>query len=236
LGYFTIWNQVGFCDAATLNISALLHFYDLVNLIIFGILIFVVYVIGVILFRDYINKFLLDHNIVEVIWTVIPIFIIGILTVLSLTQLYLREITYSSNPRFILKYTGIQWYWGFEVQDFRKRDYTSDLASNRLSDQYICNEDYEPDLGKNKFIAHNNDSIDAPVIPQGSIARILVTRKDVIHCLGINSFGVKLDAIPGRSSATYLHTTYTGNFYGLCIELCGSGHSHMPVTIRVIKE
>merc|ERR1711994_155570 len=125
--------------------------------------------------------------------------IIGILTVLSLTWVYLREITYSSNPRFILKYTGIQWYWGFEVQDFRKRDYTSDLASNRLSDQYICNEDYEPDLGN-------------------------------------NSFGVKLDAIPGRSSATYLHTTYTGNFYGLCIELCGSGHSHMPVTIRVIKE
>ena len=36
--------------------------------------------------------------------------------------------------------------------------------------------------------------------------------------------------------STYLHTTYTGNFYGLCIELCGSGHSHMPVTIRVIKE
>merc|ERR1739848_966641 len=108
---------------------------------------------------------------------------------------------------------GIQWYWGFEVQDFRKRDYTSDLASNRLSDQYICNEDYEPDLGKTKFIAHNNDSIDAPVLPQGSIARILVTRKDVIHCLGINSFGVKLDAIPGRSSATYLHATYTGTFY-----------------------
>ena len=53
---------------------------------------------------------------------------------------------------------------------------------------------------------------------------------DVIHSLGFYTFGIKIDAIPGRINlATTLRSLMKGENRGFCFELCGQGHSTMPL-------
>ena len=50
------------------------------------------------------------------------------------------------------------------------------------------------------------------------------------------SFGIKVDAIPGRLNATWFKATHEGMYYGQCSELCGMNHSFMPIAIRVVSD
>ena len=60
--------------------------------------------------------------------------------------------------------------------------------------------------------------------------RINVFTFDVIHCLGLYSFGIKIDGIPGRINLTnILRSMFKGEYNGFCFELCGQGHSSMLI-------
>ena len=49
---------------------------------------------------------------------------------------------------------------------------------------------------------------------------------DVIHCLGLYSFGIKIDGIPGHIHlASTLRSLFKGEHRGYRFELCGQGHS-----------
>ena len=50
------------------------------------------------------------------------------------------------------------------------------------------------------------------------------------------SFGIKVDAIPGRLNETWFQATREGMYYGQCSELCGMNHSFMPIAVRVVSE
>src|SRR5690606_33578526 len=65
---------------------------------------------------------------------------------------------------------------------------------------------------------------------------VLVTANDVIHNWTIPSFGSKVDAVPGRITATWFKATQPGVYYGQCSELCGKGHAFMPIAVRVVSE
>ena len=52
--------------------------------------------------------------------------------------------------------------------------------------------------------------------------------------MGIPSFGVKRDAVPGRINETWFKAEKTGTFYGQCSELCGIKHAFMPITVNVV--
>jgi len=70
-----------------------------------------------------------------------------------------------------------------------------------------------------------NSSLLLPVL---STIRFFVFSYDVIHSLGIYSFGIKIDAIPGRFNfASTIRTLIKGEHRGFCYELCGHGHSSM---------
>ncbi len=49
------------------------------------------------------------------------------------------------------------------------------------------------------------------------------------------SFGVKVDAIPGRLNKINLKPLVRGSFFGQCSELCGFGHSVMPIVITILQ-
>ena len=49
------------------------------------------------------------------------------------------------------------------------------------------------------------------------------------------SFGVKIDAVPGRINETWFKAEKEGLFYGQCSELCGKDHAFMPIAIRVVS-
>jgi len=65
---------------------------------------------------------------------------------------------------------------------------------------------------------------------------VLVTGADVIHSFTVPSFGIRMDAIPGRVNETWFKATIEGVFYGQCSELCGKDHAFMPIAVRVVSD
>ena len=74
------------------------------------------------------------------------------------------------------------------------------------------------------------------VVPVNKIVRVQVIGADVIHAFAVPSFGIKIDAIPGRLNETWFKATKEGVYYGQCSELCGKDHAFMPIAVRVVSE
>jgi cytochrome c oxidase subunit 2 len=74
------------------------------------------------------------------------------------------------------------------------------------------------------------------VVPVNKVVHVLVTGADVIHSFTVPSFGIRMDAIPGRINETWFKATSEGVFYGQCSELCGKDHSFMPIAVRVVNQ
>ena len=74
------------------------------------------------------------------------------------------------------------------------------------------------------------------VVPVNKIVRVQVIGADVIHAFAVPSFGIKIDAVPGRLNETWFQATREGVYYGQCSELCGKDHAYMPIAVRVVSE
>jgi cytochrome c oxidase subunit 2 len=70
-------------------------------------------------------------------------------------------------------------------------------------------------------------------IPVDRRVHLLITSNDVIHSFWVPAFGVKQDAVPGRTTQIYVTATKTGTYSGMCAELCGLGHTGMTTTVVV---
>src|SRR3954451_2951307 len=74
------------------------------------------------------------------------------------------------------------------------------------------------------------------VVPVNKNVHVLTTGADVIHSFAVPSFGIKVDAIPGRINETWFKATREGVYYGQCSELCGKDHAFMPIAVRVVSD
>ena len=74
------------------------------------------------------------------------------------------------------------------------------------------------------------------VVPVSKVVKVQVTAADVLHAFAMPSFGIKIDAVPGRLNETWFKAEKEGVYYGQCSELCGNGHPYMPIAIRVVSE
>ena len=74
------------------------------------------------------------------------------------------------------------------------------------------------------------------IVPVNKVVHVLVTSNDVIHNWTVQSFGSKIDAVPGRLTSTWFQAEKEGVFYGQCSELCGMNHAYMPIAVRVVSE
>jgi cytochrome c oxidase subunit 2 len=74
------------------------------------------------------------------------------------------------------------------------------------------------------------------VVPVNKVVRVQVTGSDVIHAFAVPSFGVTVDAVPGRLNESWFKATREGVYYGQCRELCGKDHAYMPIAVRVVSE
>lgn len=72
-------------------------------------------------------------------------------------------------------------------------------------------------------------------LPKNTHIRLLITSSDVLHSWAVPSFGVKVDAVPGRLNQTSLYLKNSGTFYGQCSELCGVNHAFMPIEVYVVN-
>src|SRR5690606_11901450 len=82
-----------------------------------------------------------------------------------------------------------------------------------------------------KLLAVDNEA----VVPVGKIVRVQVTGADVIHKFTVPSFGIKIDAIPGRLNETWFKADREGIYYGQCSFICGQNHAYMPIAFRVVS-
>nr|YP_009441866.1 cytochrome c oxidase subunit II [Xylosandrus morigerus]AOY40035.1 cytochrome c oxidase subunit 2 [Xylosandrus morigerus] len=196
----------------------LLFFHDHTLLILIIITILVGQMLLSMLFNKFINRFLLEGQMIEMIWTILPALILIIIALPSLRLLYILD--ENLNPMISIKAIGHQWYWSYEYSDY----------SNIEFDSYMIPIN---DMKSSSFRLLDVDN--RLVIPFNTQVRMLTTSMDVIHSWTIPSLGVKIDSVPGRLNQTNLLINRTGLLFGQCSEICGANHSFMPITIESIN-
>jgi cytochrome c oxidase subunit II len=158
------------------------------------------------------------HNtLLEVAWTTVPVLILVVIAIPSFKLLYYQDVV--PEVDMTVKAVGHQWYWSYEYPDHG--DFTFDAYM-------VADEDLQE--GQLRLLTTDN----ALVLPTETNIRLLVTATDVIHSWAMPSFGVKMDAVPGRIQETWFHIREPGMYYGQCSELCGDFHAFMPIMIRAV--
>ena len=161
-----------------------------------------------------------SHNTpLEIAWTVIPILILVVIAIPSFRLVYYEDRT--KNPDLTVKATGHQWLWEYTYLDQGGLDF----MSHGIADQNL-----KP--GQLRLL-----SVDNPmVVPVGKRIRILTTSGDVIHSFFIPSLGEQRYAIPGQTLETWIQVDKPGVYYGECNQICGTGHSLMPIEVRAVSD
>nr|YP_010572966.1 cytochrome c oxidase subunit II [Potamon fluviatile]UZH44824.1 cytochrome c oxidase subunit 2 [Potamon fluviatile] len=212
------WTYMGFQDSASPLMEQLIFFHDHIMLILILIITFVGYMLSTLFMNLYINRYMLENQTIELIWTAIPAIILIFIALPSLRLLYLLdEINY---PSITIKTIGHQWYWSYEYSDFLQLEFDSYM---------IPSNDLSP-LGFRLLDVDNRT-----IIPMNTQIRILITAADVIHSWTVPSLGIKADALPGRLNQTSFLINRPGLFLGQCSEICGANHSFMPIMIESVS-
>lgn len=251
--------QMGMQTPASPIAEQIVRFHDGVNLVIIAIALFVLIlmVICVVRFNERANPTpsKVTHNTtLEVAWTVIPIFILVGMAIPSFRLLYDQY----SFPKadVTIKAMGNAWFWEHEYLDEKGVRVTSNMIKDedlvarkfgkaevekryagmtdigRLKALYVDAKPLWAEYGLIRQLSVNNEI----AVPVNKVVQVLITSNDVIHSWVIPSFGARMQAVPGRVTATWFKPTITGAFYGQCSVLCGKEHSGMPIAIRVVSE
>nr|QRV62475.1 cytochrome c oxidase subunit 2 [Hydroporus feryi] len=211
------WSDLNLQNSASPLMEQLMFFHDHTLMILTMITLLVGYLMFSLFFNLYINRFLLEGQTIEIIWTILPAIILIFIALPSLRLLYLLDEI--SNPWLSLKSIGHQWYWSYEYSDFKKLEFDSYMIPTN-------------ELNLNEFRLLDVDN--RVILPFNSQIRILVSAMDVLHSWTIPSLGVKIDATPGRLNQTNFFMNRPGLFYGQCSEICGANHSFMPIVIESV--
>jgi cytochrome c oxidase subunit 2 len=219
-----VW-QINFQDPATPIMEGMFIFHNyLVNfLIVIGV--FVLWMLySAFQTNSSISSKFSHSSILEIVWTIIPAVILVLIAIPSFTLLYsLDEL---SDPLVTIKIVGHQWYWSYEFSDYVTK---LNESSSLNFDSYMVGTD-DLSFGSFRLLEVDNRLI----LPINTHIRLLITSSDVIHCWVIPSFGLKVDATPGRLSQASLYIKREGVFYGQCSEICGVNHGFMPIVVKAV--
>jgi len=213
-----IWGQLLLQDAASPIMLQLISFHDHTLIILTLVITVVSYAFFTLIIRKLTNRYLLEAQYIETVWTILPAIILLFLALPSLRLLYLTDEV--SSPNITLKAIGHQWYWRYEYTDFLDLDIDSYI---------IQTSDLTP--GQYRLLEVDN----RVVLPLNTSIRVLVTAADVIHAWTVPSMGVKVDAVPGRLNQLLISINTPGIFYGQCSEICGANHSFMPICLESVN-
>jgi cytochrome c oxidase subunit II len=216
--------QMTFQDSAAPTMDDIVGFHHFVLWIISGITVFVLVLLITVIVRFNARTnptpSRTTHNtLLEVGWTVIPVVILVVIAIPSFRILFFQLNTPPSD--LTIKVTGNQWNWTYTYPD-DKVEFTSILACD--PDRVKCEEP--------RLLAVDNPI----VVPINKVVRVQVIGSDVIHSFKVPSFGIMMDAIPGRLNETWFKATREGTYYGQCSELCGKDHAFMPIEVKVVND
>jgi cytochrome c oxidase subunit 2 len=222
LGQPSPW-QVGLQQSASPVMDSIIWFHDFLLYLITAIALFVLVLLIIVIVRFNARAnptpTKTTHNtLLEVVWTLVPVVILVAIAVPSFKLLFLQQTIPQADVT--VKAIGKQWYWSYNYPDSK-----FEFDSLMLQDK-----DRKPD--QPRLLAVDNEM----VVPVNKVVRVQVIGADVIHAFAVPSFGVKIDAVPGRLNETWFKANREGVYYGQCSELCGKDHAYMPIAVRVVNE
>nr|YP_010963577.1 cytochrome c oxidase subunit II [Telingana formosanus]WKZ08060.1 cytochrome c oxidase subunit II [Telingana formosanus] len=205
-------------DATSPIMEQLIIFHDHGMMIITMITIMVSYMMMSLMLNKFISRLLLENQLIEFIWTLMPAITLIFIALPSLRILYLIE--ESMKPLLTIKIIGHQWYWTYEYSDFNEIEFDSYMKPTKS-------------LESMEFRLLDTDN--RMILPYNIMTRLLTTSSDVIHSWTIPSAGIKIDASPGRINQANMIINRPGLYFGQCSEICGSNHSFMPISLESIN-
>nr|WMQ72164.1 cytochrome oxidase subunit II [Okanagana cruentifera] len=212
------WSNINLQDAMSPLMEQLIFFHDHTLVILIVITVIVGYMMSTLFLNNMINRLLLENQLIEFIWTLLPAMTLIFIALPSLRLLYLLDEV--NNPLLTIKIIGHQWYWSYEYSDFFNVEF----------DSYMKSMD---SLDKNEFRLIEVDN--RMILPFSTQIRLMITSTDVLHSWAMPSLGIKVDAVPGRLNQSSIMINRPGLIYGQCSEICGSNHSFMPIVIESIN-
>lgn len=221
--------QIGFQDSAAPGFTGIVELHNTIffYLVLISVAVFWVQASIIYYFNSsksgIVHKYLNHGTLLELIWTVSPAFILIAIAFPSFRLLYLLDEVIS--PTITIKVVGHQWYWSYEYSD-----YITESGDAIEFDSYMI-PDSDLELGQFRILDVDNKV----VIPVDTHIRLIVTGSDVIHSFAVPSFGVKIDAVPGRLNQSSILAERTGTFYGQCSEICGVYHGFMPIAVEAVS-
>jgi cytochrome c oxidase subunit II len=223
LGEPSPW-QMGMQESASPIMADVVSFNTFLFWITTGIAVFVLVLLAIIMIRfnaraHPVPSRTTHNSLLEVTWTIIPVIILVAIAVPSFRLLFLQLDV--PKPDLTVKATGKQWFWSYAYPDNGNFEFDS---------TFVADKDLKPD--QPRLLTVDNEM----VVPVNKVIHVLVTGADVIHSFAVPSFGIRIDAVPGRLNDTWFKATREGTFRGQCSELCGTDHAFMPIVVRVVSE
>nr|AWV84331.1 cytochrome oxidase subunit II [Chonosia atrodorsalis] len=212
------WSNISLQDSMSPLMEQLIFFHDHTLVILIVITVIVGYTMMILFFNSLVNRLLLEGQLIEFIWTLLPAMTLIFIALPSLRLLYLLDEI--NNPLLTLKIIGHQWYWSYEYSDFTNIEFDSYMKS-------------VSDLDMNEFRLIETDN--RVILPFNTQIRLMISSSDVLHSWAMPSLGVKVDAVPGRLNQSSILINRPGLMYGQCSEICGANHSFMPIVIESIE-
>jgi cytochrome c oxidase subunit 2 len=220
--------QLGFQEAATPIMEGIISLHNDIMCIIVFITIFVSWMLARVIYLFEAKKNatalpIVHGTLIELLWTILPSFILMLITVPSFALLYSMDSVI--DPSITVKVIGHQWYWSYEYSDYNTKD-----GETIEFDSYMIQED-DLEIGHLRLLEVDN----RVVLPINTHVRVLVTSGDVIHSWAVPSLGLKSDALPGRLNQAQVFIKREGVFHGQCSELCGVNHGFMPIVVEAVS-
>ncbi len=217
--------EINFQPAATPIMDFIEQFHFWLLVIITAIMIFVTILLVYVMIRFNAKSnpkpSKVTHNtLLEIGWTVVPVIILVGIAIPSFRLLY--DQLELPAAELTVKATGTaQWTWTYTYPDNGGFSFDSNML-----------QDNELKPGQPRLLAVDNEL----VVPVNKIIHVQVTGEGIIHSFSVPSFGIKIDAIPGRLNETWFKEEREGIYYGQCSQLCGRNHAYMPIAVRVLSE
>jgi cytochrome c oxidase subunit II len=220
--------QIGFQEAVT-PIAADIHWFhdDLLMPIITAISLFVLGLLGYVIwkFNEKANPVpsKTTHNtLIEVAWTIIPVVVLVVIAIPSFRLLTDELVIPPADVT--VKVTASQWHWAYE--------YPKDQGGFSFESYMKPENEIKPENGDIRLLSVDNEA----VVPVNKTVVLQITAVDVIHSFIVQSFGVRVDAVPGRLNETWFKADREGVYYGQCSKICGKDHAYMPIVFRVVSD
>ncbi|MGQ0579604.1 MAG: cytochrome c oxidase subunit II [Betaproteobacteria bacterium] len=173
-----------------------------------------------------------QNAIVEIIWTVVPFFIlIGMAWPATQSLLVLKD---TSASDLTVKVTGNQWKWSYEY--LKGEGDLAGVADGVMFYSTLANPREEvygsAAKGESYFLEVDNPL----VVPVGKKVRVLITASDVPHAWWVPAFAVKQDAVPGLIRDAWFRIEKAGIYRRQCAQPCGKEHRFMPIVVVAIEQ